>query len=333
MTSTTDRLLRSARLRLSAHINVQHDGERVVMLDTGWQEIRFVSPHDLRVGQFLDAVHDDANVLQLALRLGWSESATQAVATDLYRFGIVRDVGQSPVPAALFCDHIVNMGRSLRTRMAAEVQLLDLPSGGPTRRMLIGSLVETYHFVAAAPFHLAAALHGAPNDDARRLLGSLFTDEQSHGGWLRKGLLDAGLTTEQMDIAVPLPETLAVINLLRVLPSVDYLGYLACVAINESPRADKQIKKDWLQIGAMGLVPPEAVKPFMGHELEDQGSGHAEIPKTIFATHGSLSATQQRQIDRTIRTFLATQDVCYRAMKRFYGPPEGPATFHLTDPS
>jgi hypothetical protein len=204
---------------------------------------------------------------------------------------------------------------------------VDILGGDLHKRRLLGSLVETYHFVSAASYHISAAIAHAPSQEIRAGLSELFMDEARHGAALRQGLLAAGITEAEINASQPLPETRSVINYLYVLGSTDLLSYGVCAAINESPKTDLAIKESWDRIGQLGLLPAAAIMPFRGHELEDEASGHDAISGLVFSDQDVVSTAQQRRIRTHIQSFIATQYGCYQALKAYYREPAGPVTW------
>src|SRR5262249_32876513 len=155
----------------------------------------------------------------------------------------------------------------------------------------------------------------------------IFADEWKHGADLRKGLTAAGLTDRELDGSRPLPATRSVINYLRALGGTDLLSYGICAAINESPKPDTAIKKSWHDIAQTGLLPPAAIEPFKGHELEDEASDHSSISALLFSDHSIISSTQQERIRDHVSAFIVVQRACYVALKEYYREPQGPVAW------
>jgi hypothetical protein len=203
----------------------------------------------------------------------------------------------------------------------------DLLGAEPHRRQLLGSLVETYHFVAAASEHIGAALAQAPGDTLRQGLSRLFADEWLHGNDLRQGLLRAGISQQELQECQPLPQTRCVIQFLRTLAATDLLSYGICAAINESPKSDRAIKETWERIGRLGLLPAEAIAPFRGHELEDEASDHQNLSALLFCERSTISAVEQQRIRAQVSAFIELQRQCYQALRHYYQEPQGAPWF------
>lgn len=311
--------------RPRALVKLELADKEPLSIDLAWCELQFTRANGERVAALLASCDGSRDLPAIATALGWPVERVTSLASVLYARGVLVDDAHQDVAADLCQEHLVAWGRTLRARMSAQVDLL---GGELHRRRLLGSLVETYHFVSSASYHIGAAVAHAPSTAIRDGLSRLFADEWKHGRDLRKGLLAAGLSEREIDASQPLPETRSVINYLRALGSTDLLSYGVCAAINESPKSDTAIKKSWDDIARLGLLPVEAITPFRGHELEDEASDHAAISVLLFSEHGAISGTQQQQIRDHVVSFLATQRGCYIALKRYYAESEGPALFH-----
>jgi hypothetical protein len=297
-----------------------------VSIDLLWCELQFTPEHAEQIAKLLFLCDGNYDIATISKMLNWSSEKTLALITHFYVRGVLVDDAYQSVSAQLCQEHLVSWGRTLRARMSAAMDLL---GNNLHQRRLLGSLVETYHFVSAASFHIGAALAHAPNAIIRDGLSQLFVDEWKHGRDLRRGLLAAGLNDREIDNSLPLPQTTSVINYLRTLASTDLLSYGVCAAINESPKSDTAIKETWDKIAQMDLLPREAIKPFRGHELEDEASDHRNISDLLFSDHSIISPIQQKRIQQHVVTFIATQRACYQALKQYYQEEQGSAVFEV----
>lgn len=307
-------------------VPIEMSGMSLDRIDMGWCEYRFSGATASRTARILELCDGGMSIEKIAARLGAPPGTVAATVTALYVRGIVRDSSQQNVPATTFQRHLVSAGRTLRTAMSADADLL---GGQLHRRRLLGSLVETFHFVSAASYHIGAAVAHTASPEVRDSLSTLFNEESKHGRGLRGGLLAAGLDDATIRRSRPLPGTLNVVNFLRALAATDLLSYAVCAAVNESPKTDTAIKEGWDAIIALDLLPADALVPFRGHELEDEDSGHAAIADVIFAERTTLGSAEQRRIQGDLESFIAVQRSCYQEMKEFYSAPDGPAAWGL----
>ncbi|NOH31508.1 hypothetical protein [Vibrio mediterranei] len=297
-------------------------------IDLLWCELEFSVENGKKIFQFLDFCNGSLNVLQISKVMSISEMVAIKLATDLYKSGVIVDKNRRMISANLCHAHMVSRGRYLRALMGKK---LDLLNNKTHKRKLLGTLVETYHYVSAANFHLDAAVNSSPKGIVKESLSDLFVDELHHGKELLNGLKAANIPEKKIAESVPLPETTAVIQFLRFLGETDLLSYAACVSVNESPKSDISIKELWDNVGQLNILPTEVIRPFRGHDLEDDAAEHSDIASIVFQTQGYLSEVQQRNIEKNILMLVDIQTSCYKAIDSFYGVPEGPSVYSLDD--
>jgi hypothetical protein len=312
----------SATPRLCVPVSI--DGGVLRPVDMGWCVHEFAGATARRMATVLDRCDGQRTVSEIAAELSAPPEAVAKAVTALYTRGIVADTSARPAPAMAYQQHIVSVGRTLRTRMSEKADLL---GGQLHRRRLLGSLVETYHFVSAASYHISPAVAQSADPDVRDALSNLFNEEWPHGRGLRRGLLAAGIDEETVRRSMPLPGTQSVINFLRVLAGSDLLSYAVCAAVNESPKTDTAIKKGWDELIALDLLPAKALMPFRGHELEDEESDHGTIAECVFAGRAAVGTAEQRRVRANLISFVEVQAACYREMKEFYDAIDGPVTW------
>jgi len=318
---------KSVRSRLSPHARPRllvsklegHPG-----LDLVWSELHYSAAHAERIHALLDLCDGSRDLKTLEEWLDWPHWHFASLLATLYARGALEDASCQEAPAQLCQEHLVARGRTLRALMGRETDLL---GAKPHRRLLLGSLVETWHYVRAAAEHIGAALGHAPEGRLRDGLAQMLIDECKHGKDLAGGLRQAGLSDADLAASQPLPETRAVIQALRTLGATDLLSYGVCCAINESPKSDTAIKETWGQIGQLRLLPEAAIAPFRGHELEDEASDHTAIAALLFSEHETLSRLQQLRIRRHVQAFIAVQRHCYQAIRNAYRDEDGAAYF------
>ncbi|BEL07200.1 hypothetical protein Q0Z83_053910 [Actinoplanes sichuanensis] len=326
MTEAQDKGLLSYDAKPVTIVPVSYESGVLEPIDMGWCEYRFGGATGSRLARIIAHCDGERTVRDIATAVSAPAEAVLRSLTALYERGVVADAGFAPVPAQLYQEHAVAYGRTLRTRMSEKADLL---GGELNRRMLLGSLVETYHFVSSAPYHIGAAVAHAADASVRDALAELFSSEARHGRDLEVGLLAAGMTPDEIARSLPLPGTQNVMNFLYALASTDLLSYAVCASVNESPKTDTAIKEGWDELIALDLLPRAALEPFRGHELEDEESDHASIAHDIFGDRATLSPTEQRRIRAKVESFTAVQHGCYQEMKEFYGTHDGPAAWNL----
>jgi hypothetical protein len=321
------------RPKLAPHVRVERKLGVVTRVDLGWRVEAFERERGERAAAILRRADGKRTLGDLTVGSGWSLDDTNAAAQDLYHLAVVHDAGDALAPALSFQRYIVNLGRRRMHQLRSPVGLMSyLCSGKASRRLLIGWLVESYHFVSAAASHMSPAIVVAPSERLQMLFSEYLSEEFSHGRWVRGGLREAGLTDAELDGSSPLPATLGSINLLRWTAQTNLFAYAACIGITEASGEDEGVvrgwRRTWNRLAALGLVPRKALAPFRDHLFEDLKSGHSSLCAEVFAEGAALTKPQQGAIYDAVLGFVHSRVEADRAILRFYRPAEGPLCFH-----
>src|SRR5262249_2210497 len=153
--------------------------------------------------------------------------------------------------------------------------LLDALERAPSRRLLLGGLVETYHLVGAASSHISPAIARSPTTNLQMMFSEYLAGEYWHGLWLRQGLPAPDISPIDLGRCDPLRGRMAAINCLRWAASTDLLAYSACLAAGELEGGSKtaeRVERYFDALVKLNLVPEEVIRPFKLHTLEDCGA-------------------------------------------------------------
>ncbi len=306
--------------------------EGSLVIDVGWQFVKIAGQDGETVSKLLNAIDGLKGLPALAAELDWSVGKVHLVLQDLFLQGIIEDKSKQVIKGITFHDNIVSVGRALRKSMLKRVSILG-DGEVPSKRVLLGSLVEAYHYVQSAASHIAPAVAGAPNERMSLAFGAFLEDEYMHGEWLKSGLLQSGcFTEEEFTEAYPLAETLGQINHLRWLSRNNVYAYSVILGVVEAPPAgqvfiDKAIA-DWNKIKEYNLLDEAVYAPFRDHEIHDIGVGHASLSAEVFVECGYLSREQQRNIENALFALIDIQEKAYLAVKEFYSG-DGPYFYSL----
>jgi pyrroloquinoline quinone (PQQ) biosynthesis protein C len=323
------------RLALTSHVRLIHDQGVVRQIDLGGK----IASLDLESGQRVTALLaqlDGTRTLDEAARaLGWDLEDTVDAAQDLYLLAALHSVGETTVQAFAFFQHVSTLGRGVQARLGtgtshAGLLLNQLMSGRPSRRLLLGYLVELYHIVTRAALHINPTINLAPDERVRAMLCEYLSDEFWHGQWQRQGLRAAGLTDEQIDRSDPLPGTLAALDRLRCVAGTDLLAYAACISTGEGSGDQEvdRVRHRYELFARSGVLPMEAIAPFRDHEIADCTAGHFSYCSEIFAEAPPLTHRHQDAIRRAMLSYLRCFEEQHRQIEDFYGSDEdGPAMF------
>lgn len=153
----------------------------------------------------------------------------------------------------------------------------ELALGGLPRTVLLGWLMEMYHYVRDFPEALSHAARGA-SGRLKEVLTRYEAQERGHEIFLLRTLMNLGLTREEIERSTPLVSTRLVGLLMRELFEFEPSSVLVVAALVEAQEFDEaQILAFQERVGALYGVAPEALGPFFEHQRVDVQMGHAEL--------------------------------------------------------
>lgn len=156
-----------------------------------------------------------------------------------------------------------------------------LATGNASRKLVLGWLVEFYHYIDSSNEHMAASVAMCRDDDVIQLeLAKHYSEEYNHNEMFFEGLVEAGLDRHELLTAPPLPSTRALINYITETALSDTLSYAAMHGIFQVASTSKE----WSQIDTFYelLLSHYAfgapiLKSFRDHAALDAELGHDEI--------------------------------------------------------
>jgi hypothetical protein len=315
-------------------IEVRSRDGRPVALDLGWNTVKLDVDERRREAAIFALADGARSLVELGRATSLGAESAMAGVRALYEMGAIADAGDAPAPALSFFRHLAAISRTRFARLTAGAAGIDsaLAAGRLGKRHLLGHLVEIHHFVSSAASHISPAIALAPSEHLRLLFSEYLSEEYLHGVMLREGLLLAGLTSDDIDRAAPLPATRAVMDFLRGLAHTDFLAYSAVAAYNEAPTLEGAVglyDARWRRIDETGLLPPAALAPFREHELIDLEGEHAALFEDCFCDLPDLPGSMQRGFARTVAAYVHAEAEWFAAIACYYQGAEGPAYFSL----
>jgi pyrroloquinoline quinone (PQQ) biosynthesis protein C len=271
----------------------------------------------------------------LAAATGIAPDRLALIAGTLYELGVVADAAENIVSGVAFNRHLASVASPRFYTLSQRAGLHARLMASPPRRLLLGWLVESQHFIAAAADYMSVAVSTAPSNRTRMLLSDYLSGEFWHGAWVRGGLLAAGLGEDTLERAAPLPGTLAVTNALRALASRDFFSFAAALCLHESAAvegAEEAAASFWAAVCASGALPAAATDPFREHHLIDCAEAHGSIAEQLFLEKSLVTADEQRRIRRAVLAHAHTLAAWFAQILAFYGDPDGPPVFSADDP-
>ncbi|MBB5429660.1 hypothetical protein GCT19_39360 [Paraburkholderia sp. CNPSo 3155] len=160
-------------------------------------------------------------------------------------------------------------------------QHIGLLKSAPTRDLIIGILLETYHFVRLSTRHIGAAINSAEDDFAAGLLSRYLTEEYSHYSLIATCLRKLGLAEEHIVTAHPLIGTASLVSMFSDVARSSTLGYLCCLNLIEMRSEDLAEAEDaWVDIARKANLPPDTFSGLLQHMQTDVNSGHSDLLET-----------------------------------------------------
>jgi hypothetical protein len=325
-----DTLDESMRLRRCRRVTPLEERGILVEVDAVWRTCSFDEDSGQRLAELWPLLDGTKTIAELKARSDGDGAATHELLQSLYEHGILINASGSPVPALVFHDHAASIGRMWLTLLAEEAGLhRALASERVTRRLLLGHLLDRYHYVAGAAGHISRAIANAPNERLELMLSEHLSEEYWHGIWLASGLKAAGLSEHEIRGSVPLPATLGAMNFLRCTASTNALGYFATLGVRESHAAESVDREQeaWREWVGRGILPEAVLAPSRDHEIVDMEHSHSSISAEAFVGLPALLEQQQREILTVLTNFARVSAESCAGVLRYYQDDAHPLAF------
>lgn len=187
----------------------------------------------------------------------------------------------------------------------------DLPES-----LVVGTIIENWHFLFRESYFDAPVLSYVPNTAVRFLLNQFFSEEYGHDEILLKALNFAGYSREDMQDAIPLPETMALCNALAYWAHSDPLFFFSTLGLLEGQTLEQDSFIDACErVGiAEGLL-----KPLKIHANINIGKAHGSLTRSIFGHIPAIDHATAERLKRQTRLFVELYDDFYTGIWRHYG--------------
>jgi hypothetical protein len=151
--------------------------------------------------------------------------------------------------------------------------------GNTSRHIVIGWLLETYHFIKSFPSALEVASNHA-HGELKTLLTEYTRQEEGHEWFLLQCLLKAGLSKQDVEFSAPLVSTRSIEFLMKELFAIEPASALLVAHIVE----EKNFDQEYMTIIARTLhdrhgFAIDMLKPFFDHISIDDMLGHHDLLK------------------------------------------------------
>lgn len=173
----------------------------------------------------------------------------------------------------------------------------EFAAGKLPKSVLIGWLLEMYHYISDFPY---AIEHGAHHATGRlkELLLKFSAEEKGHEGFVLDTLINLGLSRAEVETSIPLLSTRLIGFLMRELFETEPFSALMVAAVVEAQEFDEeQIGRFKAKLHEHYGVEARAFDPYFKHQQIDVGLGHADL----LSSHLDLIETDDRcLLDRVV---------------------------------
>ncbi len=199
----------------------------------------------------------------------------------------------------------------------------ELAQGALPRTVLLGWLLEMYHYVRDFPDAISRAA-GRAQGRLKEVLTRYAAQERGHEIFLVRTLMNLGLTREEIEGSTPLVSTRLVGLLMRDLFELEPASALLVAALVEAQEFNEaQIQAFQERMGELYGLSEGALGPLFEHQRVDVEMGHAEL----LAEHLELLELHERgRLDRVVNGLHDLKhafDLQGLEIKDYYGALEG----------
>ncbi|MDF0488888.1 iron-containing redox enzyme family protein [Sphingomonas sp. H39-1-10] len=183
------------------------------------------------------------------------------------------------------------------------------------QRLATGMVIENWHFLFRESYFDAPVLSYVPNTAVRLLLNEFFAEEYGHDEILLRSLAHVGLTYEDMQDAIPLPETMALCNALAYWAHNDPLFFFATLGLLEG----QGMKEDSFIEACTRVGMDEAfVGPLRTHANINISACHGNLSRLIYQKIPAITEAEARRLKAQIPLFVDLYDAFYSGVWRHY---------------
>lgn len=155
----------------------------------------------------------------------------------------------------------------------------DIFLGKTSKNVVIGWLLETYHYVKLFPSALEVASSHAKGE-LKELLVEYTKQEKGHEWFILQSLLKAGLTKQEVENSIPLISTRTIDLLFKELFSLEPSTVLLVASIIEAEDLDKNSAQKVAKVlHNIHGFPIDMLNPFFDHIEIDSKFGHHQLLK------------------------------------------------------
>jgi len=178
-----------------------------------------------------------------------------------------------------------------------------------------GLAIENYHFLFRESLFDSPVLPFVASTKARHLMNEFYCSEYGHDELVLRALNAIGISREDAEDAMPLPETLALCNGLSYWAANDPLFFFATLGVLEGKDPEVDL---FIEACEKNGLPPKFIGPMRQHSDINRKAEHGNLTRLIFAEIPFIDDETMARMRRQMRLFVEMYDDFYSAIWSFY---------------
>jgi pyrroloquinoline quinone (PQQ) biosynthesis protein C len=304
----------------------EQDASIVVSLEDGDVELRIDGLAKAQARRLIEALDGKTPIEAAADQAGIPHAAAWTLARHMSAEGLASRVRPIDSLSVFTPEQFSRMCRSLyqplKDDFFAEPLWLHLSEGTAPQSVLIGWLIENYHFIEGVNDRLALAAGSSRHPKIRPLFVKHYLEEWNHYHFFVKALEAIGIPYYQLRRTRPLPATTAILNHMRDCARFDELAYAVCSGFLESTGEDRTKSLEFLARLEKNFCgqKPGAIMPLVDHLKLDEAYQHNSVVENVCFNLGeNISAARAERAIASLLQLVETMKMWSREISRWYG--------------
>lgn len=189
------------------------------------------------------------------------------------------------------------------------------PSSVPVD-VFIGMGIENYHFLYRSSWFDSPALTYQGSESVRKIMNTFYREEHAHDEIILKSLNAAGISKEDLNKTVPLPETIALCNCLAYWSANDPLFFFSTLGVLEGK--DLAVDTYVASMEKSEIMDPAFIKYIKNHSLINLNEKHGNVGREIFLELPLLSLSEVNRLLAQTNVFVDIYDRFYTSVWEHY---------------
>jgi hypothetical protein len=305
-------------LYLQPNVSFEVEGELIVALHTPCAVYPFEGDEAILLGRCLPAFDGSRSLIEVAETSGVAIDGVRTIALSLYSAGLLAEDSSVAVDPLLFYEHARAAVLLYSEAATTGPAIAQTASTEATFWLVLGVLIEHWHYVKTAPARLAIAAQQAECVRARQLWLRLAAEEAAWSQELELGLCQV-VAARQLAYVQPLPGTAELCGQMYRTAWKSQLGYAACVAaafsVEESSAGLLTYYRDLSRLDA---VPESVIGPFVRYAEAGVERARRDPLRVIFADRPPLQRDERRAALRHLADHVRALARHHRNVLEFY---------------